>query len=233
MPDAEADRESTSKPFFERRLFKAAVAVVGLLGAVWALLGAPKPWDVAKDITAAAPLPLKNTEIVLDASAHMGEPFGRVTKYDIAATAVAQWAVSSEEVGLALRGAGGSCDDDGEALIDFGKGNSDDVRKAAFEKEPAGRSNFVAAVRTAVTEFSDARFKRPGAENQVMVFVGGKDECAPFRARKSGTNWNSRTSRPSSGSSPSRSRRGLRSVSKRWSASCSRSPGSRSARRTR
>jgi len=177
MADADADRESTKKPFVERGSFKAAVAVVGLLGAVWALLGAPKPWDVAKDATAKAPLPLKNTEIVLDASAHMGEPFGRVTKYDIAATEAARWAIADEGAGLALRVAGGSCNERSETLVDFGKGNSDEVREAALEREPSGKSNFAAAVRAAITDFSEAEFKRPGSENQVMVFLGGDDEC--------------------------------------------------------
>jgi hypothetical protein len=177
MADAEADRESTKKPFFERSSFKAAVAVVGLLGAVWALLGAPKPWDVAKEAAAPTPLPLKNTEIVLDASAHMKEPFGRVTKYDIAATEAARWAVADEDAGLALRVAGGSCNERSQTLVDFGKGNSDEVREAALAHEPAGRSNFAAAVRAAITDFSEAEFKRPGSRNQVMVFLGGDDEC--------------------------------------------------------
>lgn len=177
MADAEADRESTKKPFFERGSFKAAAAVIGLLGAVWALLGAPKPWEVAKEVTAKAPLPLKNTEIVLDASAHMGEPFGRVTKYDIAATEAARWAIAGEESGLALRVAGGSCNEPGRTLVDFGKANSDEVREDALRQEPAGKSNFAAAVRAAITDFSDAEFKRTGSENQVMVFLGGDDEC--------------------------------------------------------
>ena len=177
MADAEVDRESTNKPFYERGLFKAAVAVIGLLGAFWAFTGLPNLWEAANEITAKASLPLKNTEIVLDASAHMGEPFGRVTKYDIAATEAARWAVSDEDAGLALRVAGGSCTERNQPLVDFGKGNSDEVREAALEREPSGKSNFAAAVRAAITDFSEAEFKRPGSENQVMVFLGGDDEC--------------------------------------------------------
>jgi hypothetical protein len=165
------------KHFHEKWTFQAAVAVVGLLAGIWALVGAPKPWDVAGEITAKAPLPLKNTEIILDASAHMGDPFGRVTKLDIAAVAAGQWAVSGDEAGLALRRVGGSCGEPGQALVDFGKGHSDEVREAALEQDPAGKSNLAAAVRAAVAEFGDARFHQPGADNQVMVFVGGKDEC--------------------------------------------------------
>src|SRR4051794_10595938 len=177
MTDADPQRENSSKSFHERSLFQAAVAVVCLLGGIWGLTRAPKPWEVADQITAKAALPLKNTEVVLDASAQMGAPFGRVTKLDIAATAAAQWAASNEEAGLALRRAGGSCGEAGKRGIDFAKGNSDEGREGALEQEAAGRSNFAAAVRAAVADFSAPGFKQPGAENQVMVFVGGKDEC--------------------------------------------------------
>ncbi len=177
MADAGTDRKSTRKPFYERGLFKAAVAVLGLLGAFWAFTGLPNLWEAANEITAKASLPLKNTEIVLDSSAHMAEPFGRVTKYDIAATEAARWAISDEGAGLALRVAGGSCSKPGRTLVDFGKGNSDEVREAALEREPGGKSNFAAAVRAAITDFSEAEFKRPGSENQVMVFIGGDDDC--------------------------------------------------------
>jgi hypothetical protein len=33
-------------PFYERRRFQGIVAVVGLLGAVWGLSGAPPPWRI-------------------------------------------------------------------------------------------------------------------------------------------------------------------------------------------
>lgn len=177
MTDSDPAGENAKKPFYEQNPFRGLVAAVGLLTAIWAFTGLDTPSRIVSKATEAQPLPLKNTMIVLDTSARMNERFGRVTKYDIAATAAAQWAVSGEDAGLALRAAGGACGREPEPLVDFGKGNSDEVRQAAFEQEPAGKSNFAAAVRTAISEFSDARFKQSGAENQILVFLGGEDEC--------------------------------------------------------
>src|SRR4051794_40726485 len=117
MADAD-ERESTKKPFHERGSFKAAVAVVGLAGGLWAFLGAPPPWKVARDLTD-NPLPLRNTEIILDASARMGEQFGEGTKLKVAVAAVSQYAAAGEHVGLALRRAGGDCEEAGDPVVGF------------------------------------------------------------------------------------------------------------------
>lgn len=173
---AAEERESGKKPFHERGSFKAAVAVIGLLTGIWALLGAPKPWEVASDI-AANPLPLRNTEVILDASAHMGEKFGKATKLDIAAAQVGRYVAADERIGLALRRVGGSCEEESEQLVGFDNGHSDEVRAAADEQQPAGKANLAAAVRAAINDFSGESFHRPGAENQVVIFAGDMDEC--------------------------------------------------------
>lgn len=173
---AAEERESGKKPFHERGSFKAAVAVIGLLTGIWALLGAPKPWEVASDI-AANPLPLRNTEVILDASAHMGEKFGKATKLDIAAAQVGRYVAADERIGLALRRVGGSCEEESEQLVGFDNGHSDEVRAAAAEQQPAGKANLSAAVRAAINDFSGESFHRPGAENQVVIFAGDMDEC--------------------------------------------------------
>jgi hypothetical protein len=174
---AEADeREATKKPFHERGAFKAAVAVIGLLGGLWGVLGAPKPWEVATEL-AANPLPLRNTEIVLDASARMGEPFGKATKLEIAAEAVDRYAAADEHVGLALRRIGGSCDESSEPLVGFDDRQVSDVTSAAANLKPQGSSNLSLAVRTAINDFAGEAFHRPGSENQIVIFAGGGDEC--------------------------------------------------------
>lgn len=173
---ADEKSETAKKPFFERGSFKAAVAVIGLLGGVWALLGAPKPWEVATEL-AANPLPLRNTEIILDASARMKEPFGKATKLAIAAEAVGRYAAADEHIGLALRRVGGSCDESSDAVVGFDDHQADDVTAAAGELEPRGRSNLALAVRTAINDFAGAAFHRPGSENQIVIFAGGGDEC--------------------------------------------------------
>jgi hypothetical protein len=170
------ERESEKKAFHERGSFKAAVAVIGLLTGIWALLGAPRPWEVASDLTA-NPLPLRNTEVILDASAHMGEKFGKATKLDIAAAQVGRYVVADERIGLALRRVGGGCEEESEQLVGFDNGHSDEVRAAADEQQPAGKANLSAAVRAAINDFSGESFHRPGAENQVVIFAGDMDEC--------------------------------------------------------
>jgi hypothetical protein len=174
---ADGERESSRKPFYERGSFKAAAAVVGLVGGLWALLGAPKPIDLADQLTDEAALPYRNAEIILDASTQMGEKLGDSTKLAVAAAAAGRYATAGEEVGLALRRAGGSCDNAGEQLVDFGKGHGAEIKEKAAEQEAGGESNLTQAVRTAIGDFSGGEFHRTGSENVIVVFVGSSDSC--------------------------------------------------------
>lgn len=176
------ERESAKKPFYERGSFKAAVAVVGLVGGLWAFLGPPTPWKAVGDLTA-NPLPLRNTEIILDASSRMGEPFGEGTKLEVAVAAVAQYAAAGEHVGLALRRAGGDCEEAGDPIVGFDDGQSEAIRSAARAQEPGGESNVTQQVRAAIGDFSGSDFHRSGSENQIVVFVGGEDTC-PFEGTR-------------------------------------------------
>jgi len=176
MTDAD-ERESGKKPFYDRGSFKAAVAVVGLVGGLWAWLGPPKPFDLVHQLTAKEALPYRNVEIILDASAGMGERFDDGTKLAVAAAAVGQYATASEEVGLALRRAGGSCENAGGQLVGFGKGHGEEIKKMAAEQEPRGKSNLTQVVRTAIGDFSSGEFHRAGSENVIVVFVGSGDSC--------------------------------------------------------
>jgi hypothetical protein len=170
------DAKSQSPPFYERRSFQGALAVVGLLTAVWALVGAPKPWSVAHDLTVTK-LPLSNTEIVLDTSRAMMKPFDGHTKLDAAMDAVARFAASTNSSGLALRQTGGGCHDDGDVLVGFGAGHGDDVQEAAADVRPSGRSNVIGTVRGAIDEFTSEQFRDPSSIRRVVVFMGGEDEC--------------------------------------------------------
>jgi hypothetical protein len=163
-------------PFYERRSFQGAVAVVGLLTAVWALVGAPKPWSVAHDLTVTK-LPLSNTEIVLDTSKAMTKSFGDGTKLDAAKDAIAKYAAASNSSGLALRQTGGGCYDDGDVLVDFGSGHGDDVRDVTAAVRPSGVSNVINTVRGAVDDFTSEQFRNPSSTRRVVVFMGGEDSC--------------------------------------------------------
>lgn len=127
------------QPFYERRSFKGAVALMSALTAVWAFGGAPMPWEGAVDLVSTE-LPHSNTEIVLDASAAMSEPFGKRTKLEAAADAIAGFVTPLNSKGLALRRTGGTCRKSGELLVDFEAGNAEEVSRVATQQQPAGSS---------------------------------------------------------------------------------------------
>jgi len=171
-------------PFYERPRWLATVAVVALAGAIWALTGAPTPWQIVKDLTTAK-LPRNNTMLVLDASRTMGHPFtGKQTKLDVALSALESFTIPLENEGLALRTFGGSCKKSGRVLVDFGAEHADEVHDASTGLRPRGRSNLVNAVRAAIDDFADGdRFPDDGAR-RIVVFMGSIDECVgPAAAR--------------------------------------------------
>jgi hypothetical protein len=163
-------------PFYEQRWFQGAVALVGLLTAVWALIGAPKPWNVGESLVATK-LPLSNTEIVLDTSTAMAKPFGKETKLEAATDAIAKYSASASNTGLALRETGGGCYDDGSVAVGFGAGHNDDVREAVAKAHPAGVSNVISTVRGAIDEFTLERFRDSSSTRRIVVFMGGEDRC--------------------------------------------------------
>jgi hypothetical protein len=161
--------------FYEHRWFQGTVAVVGLATAIWALVGAPKPWQVASDLSATE-LSLSNTEIILDASTAMGKPFGDETKLSAAQDAIAQYTVPRGEEGLSLRRVGGSCGEAGKVLVGLGVDHSEEVTDAAEEQRVGGKSNLASAVVAAIKDFSTSESLK-GRTARVVVFAGGTDEC--------------------------------------------------------
>jgi hypothetical protein len=114
----------------------------------------------------------------------MGEVFGKGTKLEVAAAAVGQYAAAGEHVGLALRRAGGSCEEAGDPVVGFDDGQSRAIRETAHEQEPGGESNVTLQVLSAIGDFSAEAFHRPGSENQIVVFVGGGDSCPRLGGRE-------------------------------------------------
>lgn len=163
-------------PFYEHRAFQGAVAVIGLLTAVWALIGAPRPWSVATEITAVEAPPLSNTEVVLVADRSMGESFDGATKMDAAVEAIDVIGQATSNQGLALRRGGESCGDPGEQIVGFGSHHGDDIATAAEDVVPAGQADLSSAVNGALDDLEDPSLK-PSSRKGVIVFLGGKDKC--------------------------------------------------------
>lgn len=183
-----ADESERKPPFYEQRWFQGTVAVVGLAGAIWAFSGAPKPWDVAADLSATE-VARANTQIILDASAGMADPFGEGTKLDAAAQAIREYVVPLDEEGLALRRTGRTCEEGGELLVDFGKDHADDVAEEAAGQRAEGESSLAYAVIEAISEFTASEsFEGPASTRQVVIIAGAaEDEClenAPDEIRR-------------------------------------------------
>ncbi len=172
-----ADEPQKKAPFYEQRWFQGAVAVVGLIGAVWVL--SVKVFDTASQITASETV-YANTAIILDTSEGMGEPFGGGTKLDAAVKAVERYVVPLDGEGLALRRTGRSCDEGSARLVDFGTGHADDVVEEAREQHAEGRSTLAYAVIEAITEFTASDdFQGPASARQIVIITGGVggEEC--------------------------------------------------------
>lgn len=172
-----ADEEKKNAPFYEHRWFAGTVAVVGLIGAIWVL--SVKVFDTTAQITANEKV-YAYTQIILDTSEGMGEPFGDGTKLDAAVEAVEKYVVPLDAEGLALRRTGLSCDEGSRQLVDFGTGHADDVVDEAREQHAEGRSTLAYAVIEAIAEFrASDDFQGSASSRQIVIITGGVggEEC--------------------------------------------------------
>jgi hypothetical protein len=172
-----ADDEGTPH-FYERPGFLGTAAVVGLVSAIWALVGAPTPWKVVGDVFSTEGVALSNTEVILDTSSAMGDPFeGEAdTKLDAAVRAIGQSGERDDE-GLALRRTNPSCEGEEELLVDFGTDHKGEVLSVAEEQRPEGKSNITNAVIEALGDFRTQDFGGPRSTRRVLVFTAGRDDC--------------------------------------------------------
>ncbi len=150
--------------------------MIGLLTAIWALVGAPRPWQVASEITAST-VTLSHTEIILDASAGTAAAFAGETKLEASQDAVAQFVLPLSNEGVALRRAGGGCDEAGELVVGFGSDQGEEVREEAAAQRPEGKSNIANAVRAAIDDFNESAFRAPNTTERILIFMNGEDEC--------------------------------------------------------
>lgn len=166
--------------FYEHPLFKGTAAVVALLVAIAALVGTITSWSVVRNIFAAEAAASSNTEVILDTSAAMGEPFedGGKTKLEAAVGAIRESGQRDDE-GLALRPTSPECGgEEEEPLVGFGTNHRAEVVKAAEEQRPEGKANITEAVIEALGDFrTNSQFNGPRSTRRVLVFTTGGDEC--------------------------------------------------------
>jgi hypothetical protein len=174
----EQDRKKA--PIHEQSWFKGTAAAVVLLGGIVALVGAITSWSVVKGLFEGDPAAASNTEIILDTSAAMGEPFedeGK-TKLEAAVGAIGEAGQRNDE-GLALRVTSPECgEEDEDLLVDFGTNHTSDVVSAAEEQSPAGKANITEAIVEALGDFrNNPQFNGSRSTRRVLVFTSGLDEC--------------------------------------------------------
>jgi hypothetical protein len=153
--------------------------IVALVAGIWSFIGIPTPWTIVGELFEGEAPALSNTEVVLDTSAAMGEPFkANETKLQAAVGAIHQ-AGERDDEGLALRPTSPECDsEEKEPLVKFGKHHKGEILSVAENLHPEGKANITQALVEAVGDFrTNADFDGPGSTRRVLVFTTGLDEC--------------------------------------------------------
>lgn len=155
-----------------RRLGFTALAIIAVVALFFVLRGGGGP-GVSN----------QNTEIVLDASKRMGEPFGDGTRLDAAEQALSKWVRHREKDNLALRAYGGACDANSNLALGFDTDQAADIVETAASLTAAGEANLANAVIEATGDFNDARRFPAHVGRRVVVFTAGLDTCVEDAAR--------------------------------------------------
>jgi hypothetical protein len=170
-----------SRPsFYKRPWFIGLMAAIGVVGGLLGIFKDIMPYFEPKPAARVS----QNTEIILDRSEGMAQPFADgTTKLDLAREAVDR--VLGHEIdgdNLAFRVFGGSCPDGTThppPTFPFSQNNAGRVReeiKGLKAKDAKGKAALIAAIRDAIADFSDeARFA--GLGKRIIVITGSLDAC--------------------------------------------------------
>lgn len=122
---------------------------------------------------------MENTELVLDCSAAMSEPFAGGTKLEAAFEEIDRLLLIqiADADNLAFRQFGGGCDSDNtRLLVSFGQNQKDEVRTAARSVKVGGEAPLVTAVVEATSDFNEIeRFAE--ACKRIIVILGSESFC--------------------------------------------------------
>lgn len=168
----------TTQPFYERRLFQGAAAVVALVTALLALVG-----PLRDAIDGLFPGPSQRsawTEVVLNTSSVMGERFGRggETALESAVHGLEKSVKELDGHGVGLRSTPASCDDQSEKLIDVTEGSPDEVISEAQKQRPSGSASIADAVAGGIQEFEREPMQSHAAKSKsLFVFTTASPPC--------------------------------------------------------
>jgi hypothetical protein len=165
-----------SPPFYERRIFQGAAAVVALATALLALVGPLK--GVVEGLFPTSE-PVSWVEVVLDTSSAMEKEFDGETRLEAATRAIHKAVKELDNEGLGLRRTATSCEGKSEQLVSLDSGHTEDVISEAQNQRPEGESNIVDAVVGGLEEFKREPIASRGPESRrLLVFTAGVSECS-------------------------------------------------------
>lgn len=124
-----------------------------------------------------------NTEIVLDRSAGMSEPFGAGTKLDTAARSVEKYISPRDADNLAFRIFGEECNANSELVVKFGQNNTKRIRNALRNIRTKGKANLATAIIEATGDFNELIRFPPTVNKKIIVITGTSDSCEREPAR--------------------------------------------------
>lgn len=149
-------------------------AVVGLIGGASSLLTRKAP-GVVHD----------NTELIVDRSKAMGDPWEGTTKLQAAASA-AKSVVATIATGenLALRQFGGPCQDsNSELVVPFAQNNARRVQSRLAGLSATGNTALNRAINEAIGDFADQK-RFEGTNKRILVITGSDDTCQAAEVRE-------------------------------------------------
>ena len=173
-----ARSRKSSGGLLDRPIYKYTAAVVGLLATVTGLIVGAKNL-----LTKNPPQPVeRNTELIIDRSKGMDEPWGdqKTKKIDLAREAARAFAVTvGKGENLALRQFGGPCaGPNTDLVVPFGKNNAKEVQDQVPGRTRGESATLNSAINEAIGDFGEqARFGGDKIIKRILVITGSADAC--------------------------------------------------------
>ena len=168
------NRKSGGDLIENRPIYKNAKAMIGLVTALaGAVVGvrtflAPKQPEVVHDAT----------EIIIDRSRRMGDPWEGTTRMAVAVNAadlILKTIAAGEN--LALREFGGPCERARGSLdVPFAENNADKVKGRIVGLRPNGQATLYGAINEAIGDFGRQKYFE-GSYRRILVITGSDDAC--------------------------------------------------------
>ena len=164
----------------KKKWYKKSMAIIGMVAAVIGIVTGVI--QIKQSIVSKKEKIQENTEIVLDRSLVMNEPFDGSTKWSAAVDAVQKSLdlLVADSDNLALRIFGGNCSGEKtELVVKFGQYNKSKVSNALRSINIVGKTTLVSAVLGATGDFN-VKNRFGGVNKKIILIAGsGKDPCCP------------------------------------------------------